>query len=123
MFDHVGLKVAHFAASLGFYTRALAPLGFVPQHVDEAGKSAGFGAPGAPLLWISEGAPATAALHLAFSATGRDVVARFHAAALAAGGRDHGAPGLRPDYGPGYYAAFVLDPDGNNIEAVIHEGG
>ena len=117
MFDHVSLKVADFSKSLAFYRAALAPLGFVPQHVDEAGKSAGFGPKGEVGLWIAEGKPRSNA-HLAFESPDRAAVARFYEAALGAGGKDNGKPGLRADYGPNYYAAFAIDPDGNNVEAV-----
>ncbi|WP_313351891.1 VOC family protein, partial [Paracoccus sp. (in: a-proteobacteria)] len=84
------------------------------------GPHLGYGRDGKPFFWIGSGRVAVAATHVALSAPDRATVDAFHAAALAAGGRDNGAPGLRPDYHPGYYAAFVLDPDGNNIEAVHH---
>jgi catechol 2,3-dioxygenase-like lactoylglutathione lyase family enzyme len=119
MFDHVSIKVADFRKSLAFYRAALAPLGYVAQHVDEAGRSAGFGPEGAPALWIAEGSPKASA-HLAFKSPDRAAVGRFHDAALRAGGKDNGQPGLRPDYSPTYYAAFAIDPDGNNVEAVTH---
>jgi catechol 2,3-dioxygenase-like lactoylglutathione lyase family enzyme len=100
-----------------FYTAALAPLGHVPCTQDEAGAS--FGPPGAPALWLWTGRPpGTAGVHVAFRAEARAAVDPFHKSGRAAGGRDHGAPGLRPDYSPGYYAAFLLDPDGNKVEAV-----
>lgn len=117
MFNHVGIKVANFQKALAFYRAALAPLGYEAQSVDADAKSAGFGPKGNPGLWIGEG-KATKALHLAFESVDRASVERFYDAALAAGGKDNGAPGPRPDYGPSYYAAFVIDPDGNNIEAV-----
>ena len=120
MFDHVQLRVRDFQKSLRFYTEALRPLGYVAQYVDEEGESAGFGPEGDPRLWIGaagELAP-SAASHLAFAAKDHDAVGRFHAAALAAGGHDHGKPGPRTEYHPKYYAAFVIDPDGHNIEAV-----
>jgi catechol 2,3-dioxygenase-like lactoylglutathione lyase family enzyme len=119
MFDHVSIKVADFRKSLAFYRSALAPLGFVAQHVDDAGRSAGFGPEGAVGLWIAEGSPGSSA-HIAFASAGRAAVSRFHEAALRAGGKDNGKPGVRADYAPTYYAAFVLDPDGNNVEAVTH---
>jgi catechol 2,3-dioxygenase-like lactoylglutathione lyase family enzyme len=117
MFDHVGLRVRDLETSLRFYAEALAPLGHVPGPRDEAG--AGFGPPGRPALWLhaADGA-AGRGVHLAIRAADRDAVTRFHAAGLRAGGRDNGGPALRPDYGPTYYAAFLIDPDGNNIEAV-----
>jgi catechol 2,3-dioxygenase-like lactoylglutathione lyase family enzyme len=118
--DHIGLRVRDFGKSLAFYKKAFAPLGWVAQGVDEAAGSAGFGAPGAPVLWLSRGAGG-GAIHIAFAARDRNAVHAFHSAACAAGGKDNGAPGLRADYGPGYFAAFALDPDGNNVEAVVHE--
>jgi catechol 2,3-dioxygenase-like lactoylglutathione lyase family enzyme len=114
MFDHIGIRVKDVDASVRFYAAALAPLGQGLCSRDDAG--AGFGPPGEPALWLYRGEGGGA--HLALRAPDRAAVDRFHAAALAAGGRDHGRPGLRADYGPSYYAAFVLDPDGNNIEAV-----
>ncbi len=119
MFHHVQLSVTDFAKSLRFYRAALEPLGFVAQHVDEAGKSAGFGRPDQPKLWIGVGTPSKGPVHLAFEAKDESAVKKFHAAALEAGGRDHGAPGPRPDYGATYWAAFVVDPDGNNLEAIV----
>ena len=127
MIDHISLEVTSFAKALPFYTAALAPLGYVPHYVDEAAKSAGFGPKGdaSPWfsqgsLWIAEGKPA-AKVHLALHAPSREAVAAFHAAALRSGGKDNGQPGLRPDYHANYYAAFVFDPDGNNLEAVTHD--
>ena len=119
MLDHVQLKVKSYEKSRQFYARALEPLGYAAQD-DPANKSAGFGPKGATSLWIGEGAPA-ASVHIAFRTRDRGAVKKFHAAALAAGGTDNGAPGLRSDYSPTYYAAFVLDPDGNNIELVCDE--
>ena len=113
MYDHVGLKVKDIAASVRFYEAALKPLGFVKASGDET--SAGFGPKDAPALWLNQGAGGPA--HVAFTATDRAAVDRFHAAGMAAGGKDNGKPGAR-DYGPNYYAAFLVDPDGNNIEAV-----
>jgi uncharacterized protein (DUF1330 family)/catechol 2,3-dioxygenase-like lactoylglutathione lyase family enzyme len=120
MFDHLSLRARDFHKSFAFYRTALAPLGFVAQSLDEAGKSAGFGRPGAPALWLAEGSPASSA-HIAFAAADRAAVDKFFAAALDAGGTDNGKPGIRADYASDYYAAFVVDPDGNNIEAVCHE--
>lgn len=117
MFDHIGLKVKDVPASVRFWKDALADLGFVLCSEDASG--AGFGPDGAPALWLlpADGA-STSSAHVALRAADRAAVDRFHAAGVAAGGRDHGKPGLRPDYGPTYYAAFLIDPDGNNVEAV-----
>ncbi|HBZ68704.1 MAG TPA: hypothetical protein DEP35_02715 [Deltaproteobacteria bacterium] len=127
MVDHISLQVRNFQTALAFYTQALSPLGYVPLHVDLAGKSAGFGLKGGGCpwfargsLWIAEGEPA-AKIHLALRSPSREAVAGFHAAALRAGGKDNGKPGLRPDYHASYYAAFVFDPEGNNVEALTHE--
>jgi catechol 2,3-dioxygenase-like lactoylglutathione lyase family enzyme len=119
MFHHVQISVSDFAASLRFWRAALEPLGYVAQNVDETGKSAGFGPPGTVKLWIGVGTPSKGPVHLALEAKDANAVKKFHAVAIAAGGRDHGAPGPRADYGPTYFAAFVLDPDGNNVEAVV----
>ena len=117
MYDHVGIRVNDIEASVRFYRAALAPLGHELCSQDASG--AGFGPPGAPALWLhaAEGR-AVSAMHMAFAAADRAAVEGFHARGLAAGGRDNGGPGLRADYGPRYYAAFLLDPDGNNVEAV-----
>jgi catechol 2,3-dioxygenase-like lactoylglutathione lyase family enzyme len=117
MFDHVGLAVADFTRSVRFYGAALEPLGYRLESHDPQGGSAGFGSPGVPQLWLGGGKP-TSPVHLAFRAPDRASVRRFHEAALAAGGKDNGKPGPRPAYGEHYYAAFVLDPDGHNVEAV-----
>ncbi len=113
MLDHIGLRVKDPRASARFYSAVLEPLGFV---ADASGS--GFGPPGAPGLWLHEAAKAGPGVHVAFVAQDRAAVDRFHAAGLGAGGRDNGKPGLRADYSPTYYAAFLLDPDGNNVEAV-----
>lgn len=117
MYDHIGLKVRDIDASVRFYQAALAPLGYVLCSRDDAG--AGFGPEGEPALWLylakGHESPGT---HIAFRAPSRAAVDRFYASALEAGGRDFGRPGLRTDYSPTYYAAFLLDPDGNNVEAV-----
>jgi catechol 2,3-dioxygenase-like lactoylglutathione lyase family enzyme len=111
MYDHVGLKVKDIEASIRFYEAALAPLGFVRD-------GSGFGPKGAPALWLYEGGGKSAGTHVAFAAKDRGAVDRFHEAGVKAGGKDNGAPGLRADYSPSYYAAFLVDPDGNNVEAV-----
>jgi catechol 2,3-dioxygenase-like lactoylglutathione lyase family enzyme len=112
LFDHVHLRVADIAASRRFYEAVLGVVG-VPV-TDAHGEAFA-----ADELYVSADGPPTQALHIAFQAADRETVHRFHEAALAAGGRDNGAPGER-DYHPGYYAAFALDPDGNNVEAVYH---
>jgi catechol 2,3-dioxygenase-like lactoylglutathione lyase family enzyme len=117
MLDHLSLNVRDLSRSSRFYTEVLAPLGAVKNYEGEG--TAGFGRPDAPQLWL---APATEVqpVHVAFRARSREEVRRFYAAALAAGARDNGGPGLREHYHPHYYGAFVLDPDGHNIEAVCH---
>jgi catechol 2,3-dioxygenase-like lactoylglutathione lyase family enzyme len=118
--DHIGVGVRDFEESLDFYGRALAPLGFEQvAFIDADNRAAGFGVDGRDDFWIHEGRPAGRA-HIAFDADSRDAIDAFHAAALEAGGRDNGAPGLRTEYSDTYYAAYVLDPNGNNIEAVFH---
>lgn len=121
MFDHVKIGVSDYAASKAFYVKALAPLGVaivsegVPTYgVELCGN-------GNTSLCLFQTAEKPAHLHLAFTAGSRQQVDAFHRAALQAGGKDHGAPGLRPHYHPNYYAAFVIGPDGHNIEAVCHE--
>ncbi|MDD3445609.1 MAG: VOC family protein [Zavarzinia sp.] len=129
MIDHIGFGVGDLAVSRAFYEQALAPLGITVQmevtaEQTGAGAHVGFGSAGKPFFWISTADRAmTPGLHVAFTAPDRATVDAFHAAALAAGGRDNGAPGLRPHYHPNYYGAFVLDPDGHNIEAVCHLPG
>jgi predicted lactoylglutathione lyase len=118
MFDHIGLKVKNLDVSARFYKAVLAPLGYVP---DSSGT--GFGLTNEPALWLYKAVgPQHGGTHMALRATSRGAVDRFHREGLKAGGRDHGAPGLRIDYGPAYYAAFLLDPDGNNVEAVCLNG-
>ena len=124
MLDHVGYAVADLARSKAFFTQALAPLSMtllveITAEQTGAGGHAGFGAD-KPDFWIGDGKAASSGLHIAFVAPNRAAVDAFHAAALGAGGVDNGPPGLRPDYHPNYYAAFVFDPDGANIEAVCH---
>jgi catechol 2,3-dioxygenase-like lactoylglutathione lyase family enzyme len=117
MYDHVGLKVKDLDASVRFYTSALSALGHELCSRDNAG--AGFGPSGAPALWLHlDKDSRSSGAHVALRAKDRTAVDRFHASGLKAGGRDHGKPGLRTDYSPTYYAAFLLDPDGNNVEAV-----
>jgi len=117
MYDHVGLKVKDLEASVRFYSAALGSLGYELCSRDDSGAS--FGPSNAPALWLSASRGANGpGVHLAFSAADHTAVDRFHKQGLKAGGRDHGKPGLRTDYSPKYYAAFLLDPDGNNIEAV-----
>ena len=118
MIDHVGIPVTDIARSKAFYRGALAPLGYaIIMEFDDA---VGFGVPPKPDLWIGRGARGGDATHLAIRAETRAEVDAFHKAALAAGGKDNGGPGLRPHYHANYYGAFVLDPDGNNVEAVCH---
>jgi catechol 2,3-dioxygenase-like lactoylglutathione lyase family enzyme len=117
MYDHIGLKVGNLDASIRFYTAALAPLGYVLTSRDETG--AGFGPEGAPALWLylHKGLSGTGA-HIALRAPGHAAIRKFHAEGLKAGGRDNGGAGARADYSPTYFAAFLIDPDGNNVEAV-----
>ena len=118
MFDHVGFRVRDLEASQRFYLAALAPLGVGVAMEGPFG--VGLGRGGKPSLWLSQGEPPASPLHIAFAARNRAEVDAFHAAALAAGGKDNGAPGLRPHYHPNYYGAFAIAPDGHNIEAVCH---
>ena len=122
MLDHIGLDVTDIARSRVFYETALKPLGYaVVQQVEEDGTTVVmFGVGGEIDFVIADKDRPGEANHVAFRAESRAQVDAFHAAALAAGGHDNGPPGLRPNYGPTYYAAFVLDPDGFNIEAVCH---
>ena len=129
MLDHIGFDCGDFARARAFYQQALAPLGLTLQMEltpEQTGgfTGCGFGEEGSPEFWISSaGGPGPRGLHVAFRAKDRPTVDAFHAAALAAGGGDNGPPGLRPHYHPNYYAAFVLDPDGHNVEAVCHAPG
>jgi catechol 2,3-dioxygenase-like lactoylglutathione lyase family enzyme len=118
MIDHIGVQVTDLDASVAFYTRALAPLGYAVAMRSE--QFAGFGVAGKPEFWIGAGRPADK-IHVAFRAKGRAEVRAFYDAAIAAGGTDNGPPGLRAMYHPSYYGAFVRDPDGHNIEAVCHD--
>ncbi len=122
MFDHVGLNVRDFAVSREFYRRALEPLGLTETAAFEEWQAAAFGREGEYAFWVAQREPYGTGTHVAFAAGDRATVDAFHAAALAAGGTDNGAPGIREQYHPTYYGAFVLDPDGNNIEAVCHQG-
>ena len=115
--DHLTLTVRDLAASRRFYAAALAPWGAREEEVEG---SVAFGPPDAEDFILQEGEAPTTPVHVAFLAPDRETVDAFHAAALAAGATDNGAPGPRPRYHPGYYAAFVLDPDGHNVEAVFH---
>jgi catechol 2,3-dioxygenase-like lactoylglutathione lyase family enzyme len=119
--DHVSVGVSDLERSADFYTRALAPLGFTRHGAWQAGvREVTFGLDDARDFAISLEYPVRAPVHIAFAADTREQVDAFHAAALAAGGVDNGAPGLRPEYSSSYYGAFVLDPDGHNIEAAHH---
>lgn len=125
MIDHLGIAPADLAVSRRFYEAALAPLGIaqlMEVTPEESGgyHGVGLGKNGMPFFWLSNGEPRGAGIHLAFAAENRAQVDAFYAAAIAAGGRDNGAPGPRPHYHRGYYGAFVLDPDGINVEAVCH---
>jgi catechol 2,3-dioxygenase-like lactoylglutathione lyase family enzyme len=116
MFDHIGIKVRDLEVSLRFYDAVLGPLGFERNASAEDGD--GYGLPGTPGLWLYPGGSGGTAVHLAFQASARPLVDRFYEAGLGAGGGDNGRPGPRADYSPTYYAAFLIDPDGNNVEAV-----
>jgi len=129
MIDHIVVSVRDYEKSKAFYTKVLAPLGY-GLVMEPMPKCGGFGKNGKPDLWIGEARPtywgaehaaSVSPIHVAITAPNRAAVNAFHAAALEAGGRDFGAPGPRPIYHPNYYGAFVLDPDGNNIEAVCHD--
>ncbi len=117
MYDHLGIRTGNLDASIKFYTAALAPLGYVLCSKDASG--AGFGPAGEPALWLylHKGPVATGA-HIAFRAPSHAAIGKFHSEGLKAGGRDNGTPGPRKDYSPSYFAAFLIDPDGNNVEAV-----
>ena len=118
MLDHISLSVSDAAKVRAFYAKALAPLGY--KLVSEYAGGFGISADGGSTIWAAEGPAQKPIAHLAFQAKDRKQVDAFHKAALSAGGRDNGKPGLREHYSPTYYAAFVLDPDGNNVEAVCH---
>ena len=125
MLDHIGLTVSDFAKARAFFDAALAPLGvgvIMEVTPEQTGGTShlGYGSEGRPYFWIGTGGQATGHVHVALTAQDRATVDAFHAAAMAAGGRDNGPPGIRAHYHPNYYGAFVLDPDGHNIEAVCH---
>jgi catechol 2,3-dioxygenase-like lactoylglutathione lyase family enzyme len=122
MLDHITFGVADFERASAFYDLALAPLGIARiMTFDEGGvRVAGYGEDGHPYFWIQDAEATEGPLHVAFTAPDRATVDAFHKAAMAAGGEDNGAPGIRAHYHPNYYGAFVLDPDGKNIEAVCH---
>jgi catechol 2,3-dioxygenase-like lactoylglutathione lyase family enzyme len=116
----VGFGVSDYARSKAFYEQALAPLG-ITLLLEPVPGVAGFGEQQKPFFWIdTRGTAAQQAIHVAFAVAERTTVDAFHATALAAGATDNGAPGIRAIYHPSYYSAYVLDPDGNNIEAVCH---
>jgi catechol 2,3-dioxygenase-like lactoylglutathione lyase family enzyme len=119
--DHVTVGVSDLERSRSFYLRALLPLGFAQIGPSREGDTEiEFGLEEAADFAVSTAYPTGAPVHVAFAADRREQVDAFHAAAIAAGGRDNGSPGLRPEYSDGYYGAFVIDPDGHNIEAVSH---
>ena len=126
MIDHTGVIVSDFKKSKEFYSIALAPIGIeltreFPASVTGNVDVAGFGEPPNAEFWLIEGIPNNPAVHIAFRVSSRTLVDDFYMAAMAAGGRDNGSPGIRPHYHSNYYGAYVLDPDGHNIEAVCHE--
>ncbi|HEY1992018.1 MAG TPA: VOC family protein [Gammaproteobacteria bacterium] len=118
MLDHISLSVTDPDQAKSFYAKALAPLGY--KLVSEYPGGFGIGQDGGSTLWAAQGPAQTPIAHLAFRAADRKAVDAFHKAAMAAGGKDNGKPGPRENYSPSYYAAFAMDPDGNNIEAVCH---
>ena len=126
MIDHMGIAVSDIAKSRAFYESALGALGMSVQmeatrdQTESGGTALGFGVRGEKIFWIADEERSGEGPHVAFKADTRAQVDAFHKAGLEAGGRDNGAPGLRPHYGPNYYAAFVYDPDGANIEAVCY---
>ena len=120
MIDHTSVAVSDYEKSKEFYSKALAPLGYMPGADYAEYKAAGFAQGGRTDFWIG-GKDAMTATHVAFAAESKEQVDEFYKAAIAAGGTDNGAPGYRKDYSPGYYAAFVHDLDSNNVEAVWHD--
>jgi catechol 2,3-dioxygenase-like lactoylglutathione lyase family enzyme len=127
MLDHLSPTPSDLDRSLAFYEKALAPLGIrrLMARTDEEGRvvHAGYGDDQFPYFWLGDGEPTAGKVHVAFRAPSRAAVDAFHAAAVAGGGRDNGTPGVRRQYHPGYYGAFVFDPDGVNVEAVHHTFG
>ncbi|HXY96296.1 MAG TPA: VOC family protein [Steroidobacteraceae bacterium] len=126
MIDHIGLAVSDLEKSKAFYAAALRPLGIqlvmeVTREQTGTGAHSGFGVATKPFFWIGDHASPCFGVHIAFAAESRAQVIQFYHAALTAGGRSNGAPGLRPHYHENYYGAFVFDPDGNNVEAVCHK--
>jgi catechol 2,3-dioxygenase-like lactoylglutathione lyase family enzyme len=123
MIDHLGIPVSDIVASRRFYEAALAPLGYrvMGEETNGLGNNSVLMGVGEVDFVIADGEPVSDGVHHAFRAESRAVVDAFYAAAIAAGGRDNGAPGIRERYHPNYYAAFVIDPDGMNVEAVCHE--
>lgn len=126
MIDHTGVGVSDGAKSRRFYEAALAPLGYkvlmeVPKEYTGGKLVIGLGIAPKPDFWVNEGAPQKPHVHIAFRAESHAMVDAFYRAAIAAGGKDNGPPGPRPQYHPGYYGAYVLDPDGHNIEACCHD--
>jgi catechol 2,3-dioxygenase-like lactoylglutathione lyase family enzyme len=117
--DHIGFAISDSKTSIEFYTKALAPLGI--EKVKEHDGWFGFGKNGKPEFWFGEAPDPHQPMHIAFSADNREQVNQFYNAAIQAGGKDNGEPGLRPEYHLDYYGAFVIDPDGHNIEAVCHK--
>ena len=134
MIDHTGVVVSDFEASKAFYSTALGAIGLTlllefPASITGSTAVAGFGEPDtlarglSPEFWLARGTPGSTPVHIAFRVSSRRIVDAFHKVALGAGGRDNGAPGLRPQYHANYYGAFILDPDGHNIEAVCRAPG
>lgn len=126
MIDHTGVIVSNFERSKEFYRSALAAIGYeliaeFPASITGHTDVAGFGEAGKPDFWISKGTPNNPPVHIAFRVNNRETVDDFYRKALEAGGRDNGKPGIRAHYHPDYYGAFLLDPDGHNIEAVCHQ--
>lgn len=126
MIDHMGIAVSNIEVSKNFYTAALAPLGITlnmtatPDQTESGGTALGFGKKGGAFFWIADNERVGEGTHVAFEAENHASVQAFYEAAIKVGGTDNGPPGPRPNYGPNYYAAFVLDPDGFNIEAVCY---